>query len=376
MRIVGYSLLLALAGLAGASERSGHVVRVEQPPVREVYVPAGMFLMGLTTGQAELANEMCRTLFEPRGDATPPAAISMTSQSLCARYEQVVSSMTPPLQVMTSAFAIDRDEVSVAEYRKCVGAGACALDPLIDGDERYIRDEWPMVNITWDEAQQFCHWRHGRLPTEAEWERAARGDPPKAPGEPAKAQDQPANGQDESANGQDQPSNDQDEPEWPWGRAERPNDFNHGRARTEALRELERSTARAFVDLMGDPDGSDGAMLLAPPGSYPWGEGPRWGGHGTRDQAGNVAEWTADAVGLTEENAGYRNLPGCTETANGVHCINPYREGRPGEQRVVRGGSWRQPAPVAKSNLRDPYGDMYGSSRRFSHVGFRCARSL
>ena len=46
-----------------------------------------------------------------------------------------------PREVYLDAFAIDRDEVSVAEYRACVAAGACKLDPLIAGDERYIRDE-------------------------------------------------------------------------------------------------------------------------------------------------------------------------------------------------------------------------------------------
>ena len=44
-----------------------------------------------------------------------------------------------PREVYVGAFAIDRDEVSVAEYRACVAAGACDLDPLIAGDERYIR---------------------------------------------------------------------------------------------------------------------------------------------------------------------------------------------------------------------------------------------
>jgi formylglycine-generating enzyme required for sulfatase activity len=42
----------------------------------------------------------------------------------------------------------------------------------------------------------------------------------------------------------------------------------------------------------------------------------------------------------------------------------------------VRGGSWRQPTFVAKSNLRDPFNAIYEPERRFSHVGFRCARSV
>jgi formylglycine-generating enzyme required for sulfatase activity len=60
----------------------------------------------------------------------------------------------------------------------------------------------------------------------------------------------------------------------------------------------------------------------------------------------------------------------------GVGDYNPRRDGASTDARVVRGGSWRQPAFFAQSNLRDPFGALYEPSRRFSHVGFRCARSL
>jgi len=235
-----------------------------------------------------------------------------------------------PREVFVSAFAIDRDEVSVADYRACVAAGHCDLDPLVAGDERYIKDGWPMVNVTWFEAEDFCHWRGGRLPTEAEWERAARGDNASA--------------------------------SWPWGSLEQPRDFNHGPPRASAMREIERTPQATPVQFLGDPDDSDGTSILAPAGSYVWGEGP----YGTRDQAGNVAEWTGDGWAFDSRVQGYDGLP----------RNDPYREPTLFEPRVVRGGSWRQPIFVARSNLRDPFNKVYEPKGRFSHIGFRCARAL
>jgi formylglycine-generating enzyme required for sulfatase activity len=147
---------------------------------------------------------------------------------------------------------------------------------------------------------------------------------------------------------------------------ERPKDFNHGQPRSEAMRELERPQQMLIpLPLLGDPDGSDGTVLIAPAGKYVWGEGP----YGTRDQAGNVAEWTADAYIHEDNTKGYDNLG----------ASNPQRDPKPGEltpARVVRGGSWRQPQFVARANLRDPFNRLYQQNLRFSHIGFRCARSL
>ncbi|HUJ57832.1 MAG TPA: SUMF1/EgtB/PvdO family nonheme iron enzyme [Kofleriaceae bacterium] len=333
MRAAPILAVAALGGAALASDHPGRVVRVEQPPRRQVIVPAGTFVMGVSPDDADRAAEQCKLYFEPREQVITFQTPAGQTVTMCDRYREELDVMAPR-EVTLSAYAIDRDEVSVADYRTCVAAGACALDALIDGDERYIRDDWAMVNVTWFEAQDYCQWRGGRLPTEAEWEHAARGD---------------------------------DGREWPWGDVERPLDFNHGQPRAQAMRDIDRTPAPILIELWGDPDDRDGATLIAPPGSYAWGEGP----YGTRDQAGNVAEWTADARGTSASTLGFTELP----------TVNPRRDGKDTDARVVRGGSWRQPEFLAHTNLRDPFSldpadPIYLPHRRFSHVGFRCARSL
>ncbi len=166
---------LLVGGLAVAGEgarRGGKVLRIEHPPSREVFVPSGPFWQGVTEDDIDVVVQQCEMYFEPTEQVQ--LLQGGRSSTLCTGYHDELMAMQQR-KVMLSAFAIDRNEVTVADYRECITAGVCSLDPLIAGDERYIKDEWPLVNVTWFEAEDYCQWRGGRLPTEAEWERAARG---------------------------------------------------------------------------------------------------------------------------------------------------------------------------------------------------------
>ena len=81
--------------------------------------------------------------------------------------------------VFVPGFYLDKYEVSVAEYRQCMDSGQCAR-PKDHQRNKYCnldakgRDQHPINCVDWDQALAYCEWKNGRLPYEAEWEKAAR----------------------------------------------------------------------------------------------------------------------------------------------------------------------------------------------------------
>lgn len=142
----------------------------------------------------------------------------------------------PAHTVSLEAFYIDKYEVTVARYSQCVDAGRCTPPYSLRSaaSSGYYNDltrlDYPVINVLWQQAQEFCTWDGKRLPTEAEWEKAAIGDDGRI---------------------------------YPWGSEEPSPDFGN-------FGELANDTVRV--------------------GSLASGASP----FGVMDMAGNVLEWTAD----------------------------------------------------------------------------------
>lgn len=90
----------------------------------------------------------------------------------------------PGKTVQVASFHIDRTEVTVGDYKKCVDAGACSADvasQIVKGEDKHCnwgkssRADHPINCVRWANAEAYCKWAGKRLPTEKEWEKAARG---------------------------------------------------------------------------------------------------------------------------------------------------------------------------------------------------------
>jgi len=87
----------------------------------------------------------------------------------------------PQHEVFLNAFYIDRTEVTNAMYRQCVDAGYCTPPEQVKSSTHAVYygnpdfDDYPVIYVSWSQAASYCGWRKARLPSEAQWEKAARG---------------------------------------------------------------------------------------------------------------------------------------------------------------------------------------------------------
>jgi formylglycine-generating enzyme required for sulfatase activity len=266
--------LLAAAPLPGPV-RPSVLVAVPSP---RVTIPAGRFPMGATPEDVKAARELCAEELRAGG-----ALMADLPPRCGARFEVE----TPEAEVFLPTYTIDRHEVTVGEYAACVRKRACppAIELPLDGDPRL-----PVERVTWDEAAAFCRARGGRLPTEAEWEKAARGPTRRT---------------------------------WPWGSQWLEARANHGRA--ERL-----GPGQAGEETVDDADGFTGR---APVGTFSAGASP----YGLLDVAGNVWEWTSGAFSR--------------EPPQGTVQLAPLGPAH-GAERTVRGGSYRSPASDLRTTRR------------------------
>jgi len=225
-RRIAWTALGAILALGAGLPLEAQGPGVALEPAAVVWIDGGHFRRGSRPEDLRTALSLCTRAYRGRADR-------------CS--EELWALELPARQIYISPFGIDRTEVTNAAYARCVAAGACSPARVSLADDRVGRPQMPVSGVTHPQARTFCRFAGGRLPTESEWERAARG----PDGRP-----------------------------FPWGHQWNDRLANHGAAGSQ-------------------PDPIDGHRYAAPVGSYPAGASPR----GVLDMSGNVWEWTADRGG-------------------------------------------------------------------------------
>jgi len=209
----------------------------------------------------------------------------------------------PIHQVSVSTFKMMANELTWAQYEPCIFAGWCESD----GDMGWGRDNRPVINVSWKDAQTYALWlskqtgRPYRLPSEAEWEYAARA------GSTTK---------------------------YSWG-----NTINHDLANygTDEGRD-------------GKAEGKDKWLNTSPVGSF------KANAFGLYDMHGNVWEWTQDC-----ENRSYSGAPSTGKAWDSGDCTS----------HVLRGGSWRGGPDDLRSSVRSSMTSAERRSYYYGSFGFR-----
>jgi formylglycine-generating enzyme required for sulfatase activity len=226
----------------------------------------------------------------------------------------------PQRRVYLDAFVLDRYEITNVQYQRFLKATVRESPPYWSEDEFPPgQADYPVVGVSWPDADAYCAWAGKRLPTEAEWEKACRGSDGRL---------------------------------YPWGDAWTPNRAN-----------VDISAGHAQLD----PWGTAWTLLRAgskvrgvyPVGSYADGASP----YGIMDLVGNASEWVADWYSW----GGYADWP----ARNPVGTKPPWN-------RSLRGSSWYDPngsAAWVQEQSRCPARNS-SHERRDPRLGFRCARSI